>query len=86
MEKDDIVHLVEDSDDDAAAAAPPPAERCFGIMRGMESPDRYTMSVDNFKAEALFRCNGWLMQELKAEAAAVAGRLDGKTLALTLAR
>jgi hypothetical protein len=58
------------------------AERCFGIMRGMEDHKRFSMAEDMFKAELFIRCNTWLLNEVKKEAVKYALPLITGTLTL----
>lgn len=51
------------------------AERCFGIMRGMEDSARYNMKKTAFVAELTFKVNKWVVQDMTKTAAATSRTL-----------
>lgn len=44
------------------------AERAFGIMRGMEGPQRYALGEDGMREELMARVNGWVVERMLARA------------------
>ena len=52
------------------------AERCFGIMRNIEAPNKRSMRSPAWRAELYFRYNKWLVDLKWDEAQVLVPRLD----------
>ncbi len=57
------------SDSDDLPAVRSASKRVFGIMRGMEAPNRYRMKPVTFQAEMCLPANFWLAKQLMDRAA-----------------